>query len=83
MDVVTELQSRNTQLATANSNLLEQTEQARRVAAQALMEKEAYEREIQRLTRLLGQLRTVEQPSEPSSEAGSPSINAPYTVSSP
>jgi len=56
VDFVTELQSRNTRLASHNQELLEQTEEARRVAEEAVQEKEAFQREIDRLTALLGQM---------------------------
>lgn len=56
LDVVSELQNRNDALTSANTELQQQTEHAKQVAEQALREKEAFQREIARLTEALGKL---------------------------
>lgn len=72
LDVVSELQNRNTKLATANNELQQQTEEARQVAAAALQEKEAFQREIERLTARLSEMQSQSEHGSPLSHAMSP-----------
>jgi FtsZ-binding cell division protein ZapB len=66
-DVVRELQNRNQALVSENDELQQQTENARKIAEQALQEKEAYQREIHRLTSLLSSMNTDAAGMQPTS----------------
>lgn len=55
-DLVTDLKNRNSTLLNVNQQLQRQTEQARRMAQEAVRERIAYQQEVQRLTKMLGDM---------------------------